>query len=113
MKKHRIINERYPHHIKIVRTLAYDSPFEECDEERVLYFGPGRGYTDTTTTGDKKMDSMRRKCSIPVRFDKWQMPILDGDAITVVYGNYSEDGVVKDFECDNDRTIIYWEYGRV
>jgi hypothetical protein len=79
----------------------------------VLYEGMGRAFTDTTTTGSTKMDYNRRKCSIPVRYDKWAHEILDGDRIAVMIGDVVYDGEVKDAEPDNDRTLIYWERPRV
>lgn len=104
-------NPRYPHRVNITRTEAA-SPFDEATS-RVLYCGCGRAYTDTTTTGDNNVDMNRRKCSIPVRFDRWPEPVLDGDTITVVKGTLTEVGRVRDFEPDNDRTVIYWELVRV
>ena len=104
-------NPRYPHGVRIVRVEA-SSPFDETSE-RVLYCGCGRAYTDTTTTGDNNVDMNRRKCSIPVRFDLWDEPVLDGDTITVIKGTLTEVGRVRDFEPDNDRTVIYWELVRV
>lgn len=113
MKKYNPINDRYPHTITITRLVVSENPFSEEEESIVLYRGVGRSYTDTTVTGSKIMDTNRRKVSIPVRFDGWKMAILDGDTISVQIGNYTEEGVVKDMEGDNDRTMIYWEYNRV
>lgn len=104
-------NPRYPHQVTITRSEAA-SPFDEVTS-RVLYQGCGRAYTDTTTTGDNNVDLNRRKCSIPMCFDKWTEPVLDGDIITVVKGVLTETGRVRDFEPDNDRTVIYWELVRV
>lgn len=112
MKKTTLNNPRYPHTIKIVRTQVTDNPFDEMEELRVMYEGCGRSYTDTTVTGDKRMDTNRRKAVIPVRYDMWAEAILDGDAITATVGNIVEEGVVKDVEPDNERTVIYWEFGR-
>lgn len=104
-------NPRYPHQVTITRVEAA-TPFDDATS-RVLYQGKGRAYTDTTTTGDNNVDMNRRKCSIPMRFDKWAEPVLDGDTITVVKGTLTEVGRVRDFEPDNDRTVIYWELVRV
>lgn len=108
-----IVNNRFPHLVVITRLKVGSNPFESTDRRIILYKGEGRSYTDTTTTGDKLMDRNRRKASIPVRFDEWKIPLLDGDIIAVKMGNIIERGVIKDFEPDNDRTVIYWEYGRV
>lgn len=109
-----IDNPRYPHDVLITRLVGSDSPFDDTEEETVvLYEGKGRAFTDTTTTGDKKMDMNRRKCSIPVRFDEWENEVLDGDTITVKVGNIVYSGEVKDCEPDNNRTLVYWERPRV
>lgn len=114
MRKQSVVNERYPHRVTITRLKVGDNPFdEEGDEEVVLYDGVGRSYTDTTVTGDGKVDTNRRKVVIPIRFDMWSEPIVDGDKIKSTIGNFTEEGVVSDFEADNQRTVIYWEYGRV
>ena len=97
-----------------------DNPFADDDapvndEEVVLYDGKGRSFTDTTTTGDKNVDENKRKASIPMRFDDWKaggFP-LDGDTIRVRVGNHSEEGMVKDCEGDNNRTVVYWSLRRV
>lgn len=124
MEKEEIRNPRWPHTVRIARTVPgkgeEDNPFAEEDapledEERVLYEGRGRSYTDTTTTGDKNVDENKRKVSVPVRVDEWdegQVP-LDGDAIEVRMGKYVERGTVKDCEPDNGRTVVYWELRRV
>lgn len=114
MRKEEIENPRYPHRVTITRLKVSDNPFAEGEDETVvLYSGPGRSYTDTTVTGDGKVDTNRRKAVIPIRFDMWAEPILDGDMIKSEIGSITEEGVVTDFESDNQRTMIYWEYGRV
>ena len=125
MEKENIRNQRYPHHIKIVRKVVGksdpDDPFTDDDapvgedKEIILYNGEGRSYTDTTTVGDKYVDQNKRKASIPVRYDEWgagRCP-LDGDTIYATIGNNTEIGIVKDCETDNNRTVVYWEYIRV
>lgn len=127
MKKVKIENPRFPHQIRIVRNIVPDwldddssSSSSEGDGELVIYDGPGRSYTDTTTTGDAKVDTNKRKCSIPVRFDEWPAAELDGtlkipmsgDFVRVVKGNISEEWIVKDFEPDNNRSIVYGEMNR-
>ena len=119
-----INNPRYPHRVTIVRLVPgkgdEDNPFADDDalvndEEVVLYDGKGRSFTDTTTTGDKNVDENKRKASIPMRFDDWKaggFP-LDGDTIRVRVGNHSEEGMVKDCEGDNNRTVVYWSLRRV
>lgn len=135
MLKEEIINPRYPHEILIYRVgkkntdnapaVDDDDPFaesvpsdgssESSDEKIVLYDGKGRSYTDTTTNGDGKVESNKRKVSIPVRFDEWKENSwpLDGDTIEVTMGNVKEKGTVKDFEPDNNRSVVYWELLRV
>ena len=82
-------------------------------EEQVVYEGIGRSYTDTTTTGDAKVDSNKRKASIPVRFDEWNSLIpMSGDVLIAVKGNITEEWEVKDFEPDNNRSVIYGEMNR-
>lgn len=116
MEKPNIINERYPHLVKIVRVVASDNPFDNnAEQEIVLYENKGRSYTQTTTEGDKIVDENKRKASIPVRYDEWganRQP-LDGDMIYVTIGNNTEVGVVKDSEPDNNRTVVYWNLRRV
>ena len=135
MLKEEIVNPRYPHEIMIYRVgkrntdsqpvLDDDDPFADtpksdsgsnsAEERTVLYQGYGRSYTDTTTNGDGKVESNKRKASIPVRFDKWEKDMwpLDGDTIEVTLGNVKERGTVKDFEPDNNRSVVYWELLRV
>ena len=131
MLKEEIVNPRYPHEIMIYRVgkrntdsqpvLDDDDPFADtpksdgAEERTVLYRGYGRSYTDTTTNGDGKVESNKRKASIPVRFDKWEKDMwpLDGDTIEVTLGNVKERGTVKDFEPDNNRSVVYWELLRV
>lgn len=114
MRKQIIVNERYPHRVTITRLTVSVNPFDEDgDEEVVLYDGPGRSYTDTTVDGDGKVDTNRRKVVIPIRYDMWAEAVLDGDMIRATVGNIVEEGVVNDMEADNQRTIIYWEYGRM
>lgn len=135
MLKEEIINPRYPHEILIYRVgkkntgsasvVDDDDPFAEStpsengsdsiEEITILYQGKGRSYTDTTTNGDGKVESNKRKASIPVRFDEWEKDSwpLDGDTIEVTIGSVKERGTVKDFEPDNNRSVVYWELLRV
>lgn len=121
MRKQVVNNPRYPHYIRIIRTVVSDwldeNPSE--DQEFVVYAGPGRSYTDTTTTGDAKVDTNKRKCSIPVRFDAWgtdvqgnQLVPMSGDMVYVTKCNIHEEWEVKDFEPDNDRSVVYGEHNR-
>lgn len=124
MMQEEIENERYPHEVRIVRVIpgkrTDDNPFSDggaplADVEDVLYDGIGRIYTDTTTTGDSRVDENKRKASIPVRYDEWcdcDFP-LDGDIIRCRIGSHTEEGIVKDCEGDNNRTVVYWELRRV
>ena len=121
MEKAEIINERYPHVVRILRKGVgegiEDDPFAEDVqlEDEILYEGKGRGFTDTTTEGNNNVDENKRKVSIPVRYDEWgagRCP-LDGDTIYATIGNNTEVGIVKDCEPDNNRTVVYWEYIRV
>lgn len=125
MLEEEISNPRFPHIVTIVRINANasadaDDPLSESNgegeqKETVLYQGIGRSYTDTTTNGDKEVDTNKRKASIPVRFDKWEkgrLP-LDGDTIYATVGNNTEIGRVRDCEPDNNRTVVYWDFVRV
>lgn len=135
MRKSAVDNPRYPHEVKVIRKYKAsedNNPMRRAETETadlIIYKGDGRGFTDTTTTGDSEVDSNKRKASIPVRFDKWtddtatgrkeSVPDgepcypLDGDTIEIVKGTViTETGEVKDFEPDNDRTLIYWELTR-
>ena len=109
-------NPRWPHKVKVTRLTPSEDPFKRDLDSEVLYEGEGRSYTDTTTTGggtdESRVDVNKRKASIPVRFDEWAEPLLDGDTIEVAMGNVVEKGVVKDFEPDNNRTVVYWEIVR-
>lgn len=130
MYEEEIINPRYPHDILIYRvgkksedTSDDDDPFadneptekNESDKRIILYEGKGRSYTDTTTTGDGKVENNKRKISIPKRFDTWEegMWPLDGDTVEITMGKVKERGTVKDFEPDNNRSVVYWELLRV
>lgn len=136
MRKNVVDNPRYPHHIRIIRKVMKDwlddassssssSSSDEDERELVVYDGPGRSYTDTTTTGDAKVDSNKRKASIPVRFDKWgrrcranqsqqpEPPVpMSGDLLYVTKAHITEEWEVKDFEPDNDRSVVYGELNR-
>lgn len=122
MKKERVDNPRYPHYIKIVRKAEADwlSDDEAAGDEVVIYEGKGRSYTDTTTTGDKKVDTNKRKASIPVRYDQWPAADYDGkhlipmsgDILYVIKGSIAEEWEVKDFEPDNNRSVVYGEMNR-
>lgn len=113
MRRIKVDNPRYPHTITIVRRVLQDRYSEEPLLEKIVYKGVGRSYTDTTTTGDAKVDSNKRKASIPVRFDEWNGLIpQSGDYLIAVKGNISEEWEVKDWEPDNNRTVIYGEHNR-
>lgn len=135
MKKVTIDNPRYPHQIRIIRKVEKDwldddkgssssssssSSSEGDNDELTIYDGPGRSYTDTTTTGDAKVDSNKRKASIPVRFDEWPAADVDGnlripmsgDLLYVTKGSITEEWEVKDFEPDNNRSVVYGEFNR-
>lgn len=117
MRKQVIINPRYPHNIKIVRT-AYADDIDDTQAEsteEVIYDGKGRSFTDTTTNGTVEVDLNKRKASIPVRYDEWdagKQP-LDGDTIYATVGKNTEIGRVRDCEPDNNRSLVYWDFVRV
>jgi hypothetical protein len=120
MRKQVVNNPRYPHYIRIIRKVVSDwMDDHQSEEDFVVYAGPGRSYTDTTTTGDAKVDTNKRKCSIPVRFDAWgtdvqgnQLVPMSGDMVYVAKCNIHEEWEVKDFEPDNDRSVVYGEHNR-
>jgi hypothetical protein len=48
-----------------------------------------------------------------VRFDKWEGLIpMSGDILYVKKGSITEQWEVRDFEPDNDRSVIYGELNR-
>lgn len=126
MRKVTIDNQRYPHDIRIIRKVEKDwldddsvvdangSDDEQNDGESiVIYEGKGRSYTETTTTGDKKVDTNKRKASIPVRYDEWDSLVpMSGDILYVMKGSITEEWEVKDFEPDNNRSVVYGELNR-
>lgn len=126
MRKVTVKNDRYPHYIRIIRKVEKSwlddddnvvdvagSEETQDDGEAVVYEGKGRSYTETTTTGDKKVDTNKRKASIPVRFDEWSTLVpMSGDILYVTKGNITEQWEVKDFEPDNNRSVVYGELNR-
>lgn len=124
MRRQEVDNPRYPHHIRIIRKVYVDWLSEDNDETRdvVIYDGCGRSYTDTTTTGDRKVDMNKRKCSIPMRYDEWltqnllsddePMIPMSGDIVYITKGNHTEEWEVKDFEPDNNRSVVYGQMNR-
>ena len=130
MRKVKIDNPRYPHYIRIIRKVEKDwlddddnvvdvaGSTDGSDEgtetdETVVYEGVGRSYTETTTTGDKKVDTNKRKASIPVRFNEWSTLVpMSGDIVYVTKGAVTEEWEVKDFEPDNNRSVVYGEMNR-
>lgn len=117
MLRERIDNPRWPHYIVIIRKEQSESnnPYKRGKETmRVIYEGKGRSYTDTTTTGNVNVEYNKRKAAIPVRFDAWAKADIpqDGDEIIARIGENEERGTVKDFEGDNLRSIVYWEFVR-
>lgn len=118
MEKIEIDNPRYPHNVRITRKGSVeDNPFSgnKPVSVEILYDGIGRSFTDTTTEGDNVVDENKRKASIPVRYDEWDVgkQPLDGDTIEVTIGNNIEIGIVKDSEPDNNRMLVYWNFRRV
>ncbi len=108
MRRDRIINQRYPHHVKVVR-VTYPGRWGEETEptETILYEGEGRCYTNGGVEG-KQVDITHRYISIPVRFDEWEgEKPSSGDTVEVRIGAITETMEVKDFEPDNNRTVLY------
>ena len=115
MRKKVVDNPRYGHYIRIIRKAEKDWMDDKPSDggEQIVYAGPGRSYTDTTTTGDKKVDTNKRKASIPIRFDHWNTLVpMSGDILYVTKGSITEEWEVKDFEPDNDRSVVYGEMNR-
>ena len=123
MRKVVVANPRCPHHVRIVRRELPGRYSSGEPVEHVIYEGEGRSYTDTTTTGNAKVDLNKRKCSIPVRFDEWGkeaageasghiMVPMSGDIVIVTKGSITEEWEVKDFEPDNNRSVVYGELNR-
>lgn len=110
MRKMRIRNPRYPHHVKVVR-VTYSGRYEQDTEpvESVLYSGEGRCYSNGAVEG-KQVDISHRYISIPVRFDEWKgAKPSSGDTVEVEMGSIKETMTIKDFEPDNNRTVLYCE----
>lgn len=113
MRKVKVENPRYPHDIRIVRLVTGGWLSDEEEREVVIYEGCGRSYTDTTTTGDANVDSNKRKASIPIRFNEWNSLVpMSGDILYVTKGDIHEQWEVKDFEPDNNRSVVYGEMNR-
>lgn len=113
MRRMRINNPRYPHHVKVVR-VTYSGILDRYDEnaeptKTVLYSGKGRCYTNGALEG-RSVDMTHRYVSIPVRFDEWTgAKPSSGDTVEVEMGSIKETMTVKDFEPDNNRTVLYCE----
>ena len=110
MRKQRIINQRFPHHVKVVR-LTYQGRYSTGTEptETVIYSGKGRCYSNGSVDG-RQVDISHRLISIPVYVNGWgELHPLSGDAVTVTMGKITETMEVKDFEPDNNRTVLYCE----
>ena len=110
MRKQRIINQRFPHHVKVVR-LTYQGRYSTGTEptETVIYSGKGRCYSNGSVEG-RQVDITHRYISIPVNVNGWiGLHPLSGDTVTVTMGNITETMEVKDFEPDNNRTVLYWK----
>ena len=116
MRKQVIDNPRYPHHIRIVRKVVGDwfetpsdgsaSDEQETVEEEV-YNGIGRCYT-SGGVGEQAVDITARTISIPVSVREWGLLYpLSGDTVTVTMGAVTQTMEVKEFEPDNNRTVIY------
>lgn len=75
MRKQRIINQRFPHHVKVVR-LTYQGRYSNETEptETVIYSGEGRCYSSGSVEG-RQVDISHRYISIPVN-------VKDGVACT-------------------------------
>lgn len=111
MRKTTVNNPRYPHHVKVVRTTYPEHDWLDDDPgeptETVLYSGKGRCFTNGTVN-EKQVDISHRYISIPVRFDQWRgVKPSDGDKVEVIMGAVTETMEVKDFEPDNNRTLLY------
>lgn len=105
-------NPRFPHRVRIWREERGSDAFEDTVDERVLYDGVGRSFTNTTTTGDDHVVMNTRKCALPVLYDQWVEPVLAGDRIMVETGGGREWGEVTDFEPSNFGSEVYWHFVR-
>lgn len=108
MRKQSINNPRFPHFVRILKLVSAGRYSEEMTEI-VVYDGKGRCSTSGAVEG-QKVDISHRTISIPVRFDEWKGTIpSDGDTVKVRIGNITETMTLKDFEPDNNRTVLYCE----
>ena len=108
MRKQVANNPRYPHHVRVVRVAYPDRWAEESEPaETVIYSGEGRCYTNGGVEGGQ-VDNTIRYISIPVSVNDWgSIWPYSGDIVTVTIGNVTETMEVKDFEPDNNRTVLY------
>lgn len=108
MRKHIIDNPRYPHVVKVMRMSQVDWLSDDDKQSgEVIYFGKGKCQTSGGTEG-RAVDMMTRQISIPVRFDEWgELVPSSGDIVTVGMGSIVETMELKDFEPDNNRTVLY------
>lgn len=110
MRKETIDNPRYPHIVRITRILERDNAWLYDDEERtekIVYQGRGRLSTNGSVQG-QAVDLTTRTLSIPVNVNGWdELYPMSGDIVTVTMGNVTETMEVKDFEPDNNRSVVY------
>ena len=107
MRKETIYNPRYPHTIRVVRITHQDWLSDEQEAEEVIYYGPGRCYTSGGVEG-RAVDITTRLISIPVNVSEWStLHPASGDSVTVTMGEVTETMEVKDFEPDNNRSVLY------
>lgn len=113
MRKQTINNPRYPHHVKVMRRTYPDQEWMSGESSEptntVLYSGNGRCFTNGTVN-EKQVDISHRYISIPVNVNEWgTLHPASGDIVEVMMGEVIETMEVKDFEPDNNRTLLYCE----
>ena len=110
MRRQETYNPRYPHTIKVVRVTYNEGDWlsdEEGRSEAVVYSGAGRCYTGGGVQG-KAVDITTRQISIPVSVNEWgNLHPSSGDVVEVTMGGITETMELKDFEPDNNRTVLY------
>lgn len=113
MLKNIVNNPRYPHTIRVVRVTYGEGDWLSDNQQRKeqnIYFGPGRCYSSGGSVEGKAVDITYRQISIPVRFDEWNALVpASGDCVEVTIGKIIETMTVKEFEPDNNRTVLYCE----
>lgn len=111
----KISNPRWPHVVKITRTVPFDPLVQiEPEEAKVVYEGKCRSYQKEYVSTTGEVMTSKRILSLPTKLSDWtsETIILENDMVEVNYGSYVETGIVVDKQPNNLGTDIYWSYDR-